>query len=109
MQFTLNVLALLAASTSLVSATQPRRYAYRPAAYANTVPWTSSTCSAAYTTQYQTSTKPVTSVVTTTTYKPSTWTSTKPTVITSVTTTYKPVATTVVSTVASITVGKRYL
>ena len=110
MQFTLNVLTILATTASFVSANPPRRYApiqYRPAAYgANTVPWTSSTCSAVYSTLTQTSTKPVTSVVTTTKYKPSTWTSTAPTVITSVYTSFKPATTTVVSTVTSTYVGK---
>lgn len=109
MQFSLNVLAVLAASASIVTATQPRRYApqaYQPVQYGNTVPWTSSTCSAVYSTIMQTSTKPVTTVVTTTIYKPSTWTSTKPTVITSVYTTFKPATTTIVSTMTSVVVGK---
>lgn len=110
MQFTISILTILAASASVVSANPPRRYGapiqYRPAAYVNTVPWTSSTCSAVYSTVTQTSTKPVTSVVTTNKYKPSTWTSTKPTVITSVYTAFKPATTTVVSTVTSTYVGK---
>ena len=109
MQFSLNVLAILAASASLVTATPPRRYApqaYQPVQYGNTVPWTSSTCSAVYSTIMQTSTKPVTSVITTTGYKPSTWTSTKPTVITSVYTTFKPATTTLISTVTSVVAGK---
>ena len=112
MQFTVSILALLA-SAGIATANIPRRYGYqppqqyRPANYgANTIPWTSSTCSAVYTTLTQTSTKPVTSVVTTTTYRPSTWTSTKPTVVTSVYTTFKPAVTTVVSTVTSTVVGK---
>jgi hypothetical protein len=105
MQFSLNVLAILVASASVVSATQPRRYApqaYQPVQYGNTVSWTSSTCSAVYSTIMQTSTKPVQAVVTTTTYKPSTWTSTRPTVITSVYTTFKPATTTAISTVISV-------
>jgi hypothetical protein len=109
MQFSLNVLAILAASASIVTATPPRRYApkaYQPVQYGNTVPWTSSTCSAVYSTVIQTSSKAVPTVVTTTTYKPSTWTSTRPTVISSVYTTFKPATTTVVSTVTSTYIGK---
>jgi hypothetical protein len=110
MQFTLNVLAILAASAKIVTATSPRRYApvqYRPAQYGgNTVPWTSSTCSAVYSTITQTSSKPVTSVVTTTKYKPSTWTSTTPTVVTSVYTAFKPATTSVVTTITTTYVGK---
>ena len=110
MQFTLSVLAILAATADIVTAAAPRRYApiqYRPAQYGgNTVPWTSSTCSAVYSTITQTSSKPVTSVVTTTKYKPSTWTSTSPTVITSVYTAFKPATTKVVTTITSTYVGK---
>lgn len=110
MQFTLDVLAILAATADIVTAAAPRRYApvqYRPAQYgANTVPWTSFTCSAVYSTITQTSSKPVTSVVTTTKYKPSTWTSTSPTVITSVYTAFKPATTKVVTTITSTYIGK---
>jgi hypothetical protein len=110
MQFTLNVLAIFAATANIATAAAPRRYApvqYRPAQYGgNTVPWTSSTCSAVYSTITQTSSKPVTSVVTTTKYKPSTWTSTSPTVITSVYTTFKPATTSVVTTITTTYVGK---
>jgi hypothetical protein len=110
MQFTLNVLAVLAASANMVAASPPNRYGpalYRPAQYgANTVPWTSSTCSAVYSTLTQTSVKPVTTVVTTSLYKPSTWTSTVPTVVTSVFTTYKPATTKVVTTITKTYVGK---
>lgn len=110
MQFTLNVLAILAASANIVTAAAPRRYApvqYRPAQYgANTVPWTTSTCSAVYSTITQTSSKPVTSVVTTIKYKSATWTSTSPTVITSVYTAFKPATTKVVTTITSTYVGK---
>lgn len=107
MQFTTSLLAILA-SVNIAAANPPRRYGgYRPAQYGgNTVPWTSSTCSAVYTTLTQTSSKPVTSVVTTTTYKPSTWTSTSPTVVTSVYMTFKPAVTTVVSTITTTVVGK---
>ncbi|KAM0696491.1 hypothetical protein Q7P36_003739 [Cladosporium allicinum] len=104
MQFSLNVLAMLAASASVVTATPPRRYApqaYQPVQYSNNVPWTSSTCSAVYSTSYQTSTKAVPIDLTTTGYKPSTWTSTRPTIITSVYTTFKPATTTLTSTVTS--------
>jgi len=110
MQFTLNVLAILAATANIATAASPRRYApvqYRPAQYgASTVPWTSSTCSAVYSTVTQTSTKPVTSVVTTTKYKPSIWTSTTPTVVTSVYTSFKPATTSVVTTITTTYVGK---
>jgi hypothetical protein len=109
MQFSLNVLAMLAASASVVTATPPRRYApqaYQPVQYSNNVPWTSSTCSAVYSTSYQTSTKAVPTVITTTGYKPSTWTSTRPTIITSVYTTFKPATTTLTSTVTSTYIGK---
>jgi hypothetical protein len=99
MQFSLNILAILAASASMVSATHPQ--AYKP----NPVPWTSSTCSAVYSTIMETKTKPVKSVVSTTIWKPSTYTSTVPTVITSVYTTYKPATTTLTSTVTSVYVG----
>lgn len=107
MQFTVGFLAILA-SVNIAAANPPRRYGYRPVQYGRTetVPWTSSTCSAVYSTLTQTSSKPVTTVVTTTTYKPSTWTSTTPTVVTSVYTTYKPAVTTVVSTVTTTVVGK---
>jgi hypothetical protein len=108
MQFSLNILAILAASASVVTATQPRRYApqaYQPQ-YGNTVPWTSSTCSAVYSTIMQTSTKPDTSVISTTTFKPSTWTSTRPTIIASVYTTFKPATTTLTSTATSVYVGE---
>ena len=87
MQFTLNVLAIFAATANIATAAAPRRYApvqYRPAQYGgNTVPWTSSTK-----------------------YKPSTWTSTSPTVITSVYTTFKPATTSVVTTITTTYVGK---
>jgi hypothetical protein len=110
MQFTLNVLAVLAASASMVAASPSKRYApaqYRPAQYGNSaVPWTSSTCSAVYSTLTQTSSKPVTTVLTRTVYKPSTWTSTVPTVVTSVFTTYKPATTKVVTTITKTYVGK---
>jgi hypothetical protein len=110
MQFTLNVLAVLAASASMVAASPPKRYApaqYRPAQYGNSaVPWTSSTCSAVYSTLTQTSSKPVTTVLTRTVYKPSTWASTVPTVVTSVFTTYKPATTKVVTTITKTYVGK---
>lgn len=103
MQFTFNALAILAASANMATAVQPKRYqAYRPAAYENTVPWTSSTCSTVYSTLMAMATKPVTSVITTTTFKPSTWTSTKPTVVTSVYTTFKPATTTLTRTVTSV-------
>ena len=109
MQFTLNVMAILAATNNIVTAAAPRRYAsvqYRPAQYGgNTVPWTSSTCSAVYSTITQTSSKPVTSVVTTTKYKPSTWTSTSPTVISSVYTAFKPATTKVITTITSTYIG----
>jgi hypothetical protein len=80
--------------------------AYQPVQYSNNVPWTSSTCSAVYSTSYQTSTKAVPTVITTTGYKPSTWTSTRPTIITSVYTTFKPATTTLTSTVTSTYIGK---
>jgi hypothetical protein len=106
MQFSLNILAILAASTSMVSATQFRRYVHnKPVQYGNPDPWTSSTCSAVYSTIMETKTKLVESVVSTTIWKPSTYTSTVPTVITSVYTTYKPATTTLTSTVTSIYVG----
>jgi hypothetical protein len=106
MQFSLNILAILAASASMVSATQFRRYAHnKPVQYGDPDPWTSSTCSAVYSTIMETKTKPVKSVVSTTIWKPSTYTSTVPTVITSVYTTYKPATTTLTSTVTSVYVG----
>jgi hypothetical protein len=109
-QLMLNVLAILAATANIVTAAAPRRYGpiqYRPAQYGgNTVPWTSSTCSAVYSILTQTSSRPVTSVVTTTKYKPSTWTSTSPTVITSVYTAFKPATTSVVTTITTTYVGK---
>jgi hypothetical protein len=106
MQFSLSFLAILAASASVVTASPPRRYD-QPVQYGNLVPWTSSTCSAVYSTIKQTSTKAVPTVVTTTVWKPSTWTSTQPTIITSVYTTFKPATTVATSTVTSTFVGKR--
>lgn len=103
MQLT-SVVALL--SSLAFAAANPPGYG-RPAAYAQaSVPWTSSTCSAVYSTTTITSSKPVTSVVTTTTYKPSTYTTSSPTVISSVTTVYRPKTTSVVSTITTTTVGK---
>lgn len=103
MQLT-SVVALL--SSLAFAAANPPGYG-RPAAYAQaSVPWTSSTCSAVYSTTTIISSKPVTSVVTTTTYKPSTYTTSSPTVISSVTTVYRPKTTSVVSTITTTTVGK---
>jgi len=108
MQLT-NALVLLS-SFGLVAANPPgygRPVAYGPAAYGqSSTPWTSSICSAVYSTATITSSKPVTSVITTTLYKPSTYTTSSPTVISSVTTKYKPAVTSIVSTVVTTVVGE---
>lgn len=112
MQLTMQLTGVLVLLSSLgLAAANPPNYgrpvAYGPAGYGqSSVPWTSSTCSAVYSTTTITSSRPVTSVVTTTTYKPSTYTTSSPTVISSVTTKYKPAVTSVVSTVVTTVVGE---